>query len=322
MGSGESKPAQIEMPRKKAKKQTTLLPYEHPPADGSSPISQLSPELLDEILARVGTATLLRSAARVCRRWEAALQAPGFWLALLGSDAPPHHLIASLTPSLPRLAHKRPIGRNLIRNPSGEEGMNNAGSAGPTHWRRWRERPKHWYCPANGGDGWALEKPPSGSDAEASLSFPSAFVTSYGECEKVQAIDLVKEGLPPDLIDSLRPPIRVEEWHAGRWDCGSSYWIKVELLGHPAAEGLDNSGAGLEESLLRSSSAFILKDSFEDTKLTQNGDNDWTQSVHVFKNYPEGVRFVRFSSGGNDTQFWAGHYGPKTAKASVRVFYE
>lgn len=38
---------------------------------------------------------------------------------------------------------------------------------------------------------------------------------------------------------------------------------------------------------------------------------------HVFKDYGPGVRFVLFEHKGQDTQYWAGHYGAKIAGGSV-----
>ena len=39
----------------------------------------------------------------------------------------------------------------------------------------------------------------------------------------------------------------------------------------------------------------------------------------MFKDYPEGVRFVEFRHGGEDTKNWAGHFGVKLARSGVHV---
>jgi F-box protein 6 len=45
----------------------------------------------------------------------------------------------------------------------------------------------------------------------------------------------------------------------------------------------------------------------------------WQEASRVFEDYPVGVRYVSFTSYGKDTQYWAGHYGSKMAKASIRL---
>lgn len=37
----------------------------------------------------------------------------------------------------------------------------------------------------------------------------------------------------------------------------------------------------------------------------------------MFNNYGAGVRFILFEHKGQDTQYWAGHYGAKIAGGSV-----
>jgi len=46
------------------------------------------------------------------------------------------------------------------------------------------------------------------------------------------------------------------------------------------------------------------------------------QVTHLFENYPDGVRFIKFYHGGMDNQFWAGHYGAKMTGSSVIVQLE
>jgi len=41
--------------------------------------------------------------------------------------------------------------------------------------------------------------------------------------------------------------------------------------------------------------------------------------TYVFKDYGHGVRFIRFTHGGVDTQFWAGHYGIRVTNSSVEI---
>ena len=45
----------------------------------------------------------------------------------------------------------------------------------------------------------------------------------------------------------------------------------------------------------------------------------WAKEEHIFTNIPPGVRFVKFSDGGNDCKNWAGFYGAKMVGAFVGV---
>ena len=38
----------------------------------------------------------------------------------------------------------------------------------------------------------------------------------------------------------------------------------------------------------------------------------------MFKDYLSGVRYIKILHGGQDTQFWAGHYGVKITLSDVR----
>ncbi|KAI4824206.1 hypothetical protein KUCAC02_012735 [Chaenocephalus aceratus] len=48
-------------------------------------------------------------------------------------------------------------------------------------------------------------------------------------------------------------------------------------------------------------------------------DQNWNQLTHVFQNYGPGVRYIRFTHGGRDTQFWAGWYGVRVTDSSVEI---
>ena len=71
---------------------------------------------------------------------------------------------------------------------------------------------------SNGGDGWAFENPPIGSDdvpqevkiigAEKSL----CFATSYRSCSKQQTISLSSLGISTDIMDTYKPSIVFTDW--------------------------------------------------------------------------------------------------------------
>jgi len=157
---------------------------------------------------------------------------------------------------------------------------------------------KHWTVLQSGGNGWAVEVVPHGSEPlPAHLGETSCFVTSYGRCHKQQLITLAEHGLTTKIMDEVQPHIEVSEWYARRFDCGILYGLKVSLL--------DQDNEVVQE--------------FSESKgpeLTPE-DYNWHQVSHTFMDYGPGVRSVLFEHSGIDTQFWAGHYGAKMAGGSV-----
>ncbi|ROL53226.1 F-box only protein 44 [Anabarilius grahami] len=87
--------------------------------------------------------------------------------------------------------------------------------------------------------------------------------------------------------------------YAPRFDCGCQYEICVELLDQ-------------KKNPIRT---------FQPEKVLfeQWNDEPWCQMTHVFKDYGRGVRFIRFTHGGVDTQYWAGHYGIRVTNSSVEI---
>ncbi|KAK9981842.1 hypothetical protein ABG768_001366 [Culter alburnus] len=152
-----------------------------------------------------------------------------------------------------------------------------------------------WKIVQNGGDGWVTE---NNRRTHPDDPVTKCFVTSFGLCLKQQLIDLKKEGYGDAFMD-LQPPIRISDWCAPRADCGSEYQIHVELLDQ-------------RKKLIRS---------FKPEKVVfQQWNNEpWHQVTHVFKNYGPGVRFIRFTHGGKDTQFWEGWYGVRITNSSVKI---
>lgn len=43
------------------------------------------------------------------------------------------------------------------------------------------------------------------------------------------------------------------------------------------------------------------------------------QMTHVFQNYGPGVRYIHFSHGGKDTQYWAGWYGIRVTNSCIEI---
>ncbi|TRY89875.1 hypothetical protein DNTS_030352 [Danionella cerebrum] len=153
-----------------------------------------------------------------------------------------------------------------------------------------------WTIVQNGGNYWASE--------ENRKPFPDetvtkCFVTSYGLCLKQQLIDLQKEGYNGVFMDKLQPPIKISDWCAPRFDCGCQYEVCVELLDH------------------KKKPISIFQP--EKVYFQQWNDEPWHQMTHVFREFGSGVRFIRFTHGGKDTQFWAGHYGIRVTNSSVEI---
>lgn len=112
--------------------------------------------------------------------------------------------------------------------------------------------------------------------------------------------------------------------YAPRWDCGCQYEITVELLNQRKKpiqtfnpeiitfpqwnEQQWNQVCKLNKALRRRSLGTNL-----------NPHLFFFQMTHVFKNYGRGVRYVRFTHGGKDTQFWTGWYGIRVTNSCVEI---
>uniref|UniRef100_A0A672QUE7 F-box only protein 6-like n=1 Tax=Sinocyclocheilus grahami TaxID=75366 RepID=A0A672QUE7_SINGR len=158
-------------------------------------------------------------------------------------------------------------------------------------------RAEGWTIVQNGGDCWV-----TGGNMKP---FPDetvtkCFVTSYGLCLKQQLIDLKKEGYSDAFMDRLQPPIKITDWYAPRYDCGCQYEISVELLDRRKKP--------------------LCTFQPEKVFFEQWNHEPWCQMTHVFKDYGPGVRFICFTHGGVDTQFWAGWYGIRVTNSSVEIY--
>uniref|UniRef100_A0A8C1D0U4 Uncharacterized protein n=1 Tax=Cyprinus carpio carpio TaxID=630221 RepID=A0A8C1D0U4_CYPCA len=153
-----------------------------------------------------------------------------------------------------------------------------------------------WKIVRSGGDCWVIGE----NWKPIPDSVTSCFVTSYGLCLKRQLIDLNKEGYSETFMDQVQPHIKISDWYGPRWDCGSEYQICVELLDQRKNP--------------------IKTFQPEKVILSFKSSEQWCEMSHVFKNYGPGVRFIRFTHGGNDTQFWAGHYGIRVTNSSVVIY--
>nr|XP_020467512.1 F-box only protein 6-like [Monopterus albus] len=87
--------------------------------------------------------------------------------------------------------------------------------------------------------------------------------------------------------------------YAPRWDCASEYEICVELLD--------------------SSKNPVKVFAPDKVCFEQWGSQQWNEMTHVFRDYGPGVRYIRFTHGGQDRQFWAGWYGIRVTDSCVEI---
>lgn len=250
------------------------------------PLTSLPDPLIEHVLLFVGQEDLINNCRKTCRLFRSIVDRNAFWKSKCLRE---NKVIPTFRPSeLPPRYYQRiyignPYGRNLLRNVHGDSPKS------PFH---------RWQILENGGDGWKREEAPNGADP-LPLDNQGCFATSYGACSKQQVISLVSEGIPPEVLDNVRPDIEVSEWHAARFDCGCTYQLTV--------------------SLLNEKRKVVQQFATGEIVTEQWVGRQWSQVKHVFRDYPKGVRFVKFWHYGSDTQFWAGHYGAKMAGGSIRV---
>ena len=114
-----------------------------------------------------------------------------------------------------------------------------------------------------------------------------------------QEVDLIEEGLTRKILDKLQPALTISAWTAARHDWDTAYKVQVSLL------------SGIPSLPVKS---------FKETcKVPRKGDISGVKISHTFNNYGQGVRFIRFSHGGDDRLFWPRHNDPKMTVLSITV---
>ncbi|XP_030400200.1 serine--tRNA ligase, mitochondrial [Gopherus evgoodei] len=245
-------------------------------------LNPLPDELLTLILSWVPGRALVTRCRLVCRRWRDLIDGPTVWR-LQGERRP--GLGATLAaarlcppPRWSRICLLEPFGRNLLRNPCGQDQF------------------CHWLV-QYGGHGWQVEEnrcPVEGAPAQ------TCFVSSFDWCAKSQLVDLLKEGLWEELLDTYQPEIYISDWWGARQDCGCEYSICVKLLA-------------------ANRSTVIAEFQANPDPIQQWNDQQYHQVSYRFRQYGRGVRYVHFLHKGKDTHFWAGHYGARITNSTVMV---
>ncbi|XP_053328340.1 F-box only protein 27 isoform X1 [Spea bombifrons] len=253
----------------------------HPLSTVRFDLEPLPDDLLLLILSYLPPRELAAPCRAVSRRWKRLVDSPFLWRLKCERECRADVLEAS------RTCTSFPWPRVCLKKPFTRNLLRNPFGA---------EGLRHWEV-THGGDGWTVEDNRSPLDGAESQK---CFVTSYFWCVKTQLVDLLESGLWGHYLDVHQPPICISDWYGSRADCGCVYQMKVELL---AAD--------------RQTAIKVFESNPE--PIPQWNDQSYAQVSYVFQNYGPGVRFVRFSHRGKDTQFWKGWYGARITNSSVTV---
>lgn len=245
------------------------------------PLNEIVDEILVIILSHLPALEILLTCRLVSHKWKQLSESQVLWHDKCLRDG---FWTDSLThPDDFRSVYFQsipPFCNNLVKNPHAADGLDS------------------WDIVANGGDEFHIESSPAGADPiedYAKVTVP-CWVTSFQLCEKEQRIDLIAAGCHTFILDTVQPDITISEWYSCRFDCGGKYSIWITL--HTA-----------DDTVL---DQFFFKDIPEERSV-------WHQVTHTFCGFGSGLRYIKYRHGGVDTQFWAGHYGPKFTLSTVKL---
>lgn len=196
------------------------------------------------------------------------------------AEAPPLDTAPS-TPPAPSAAIPAALeGLNLLQNPGNESGDLTG-----------------WTVLTTGGDGLAVL-------ASAAHGGSFAAGTSYGFSDRGQSIDLLAAGYTMDMLDAV-PRVHVETWVREMCTTGDSYELEITLL--------DAAGGVLANRAVSGTlNTGILGCDY--------GDDVWQLFAFDLVGYPAGLRSITYREGGDDSEFWAGHYGAFFDDAVVALY--
>ncbi|XP_056397040.1 F-box only protein 27-like isoform X2 [Hyla sarda] len=252
-----------------------------PPAEFFMDLEPFPDDILFSILSFVPTQDLVLRCRRVSRRWKCLVDSASLWRMKCERERMRDTLLAA------EMCGSMPWQRVTIKKPFARNLLRNpCGMDGLNHWSF-----------RHGGNGWRVED--NHSIIEGAKN-QICFVTSFSWCEKSQFVDLLREGLWEHFLDVHQPVICISDWYAGRQDCGCVYRITVQLL---AAD----------------SETVLQEFTMAPDPIPQWNDTQYHQVTHEFRHYGPGVRYVKFTHRGKDTQFWKGWYGARITNSSVIV---
>ncbi|CAD6195206.1 unnamed protein product [Caenorhabditis auriculariae] len=153
----------------------------------------------------------------------------------------------------------------------------------------------------------AIESPPQGC-LEQHPEVQTCFATTFRLSHYKVCIDLTKWGIEEWVLDYVRPTIRITELVAPRTDCASRFDLYARL----AADANKSSRDYLDPKY----HSFCK---LETREWPADSGCGWNEVTVKISEYPIGMRFLNITSGGKDTQFWDGHYGPKMARLQVEI---
>nr|XP_030730399.1 F-box only protein 27-like [Globicephala melas] len=168
-------------------------------------LGQLPTELLETVLSHVPPHVLLGRCRRVCRRWRDLVDCQALWLSILArKHAALWPIVSTCLPAaddprpcvLGRFCERRPIGRNLLRNPRGLGGEPRKGVL-------------------------------MGAGARGRMRGALGLRGGY---HKKQVLDLEEEGFWPELLDSGKIEICVSDWRNDQQRTDCIYQLTVQLL--------------------------------------------------------------------------------------------
>ncbi|CAF1074498.1 unnamed protein product [Brachionus calyciflorus] len=299
-------------------------------------INDISNEILALILVKISGKELLKSVIFTCKKWNKIIDSEAFWAYKISNEkkATPElikFLIENDLYEPKRLYFKNPYGKNLIKNACADKGFygwdfkkcvefsndfriafcytfgeNESYNENRLPIKNLYKNYEKYFCKAENIDlesefaGFRIERNGNGGvQAVDQHSKPiKNYVTTYEFCIKYQLIDLYREGVDQKVIEKLRPRIEIEDFYAPRNDCGSEYFVQAVLF--------DQNFSPLDSKY------------FTD-QFPQWSDCTWKKFTHVLKDYSSDVRYILFQHGGNDTQYWAGHYGIKVTNSAMRL---
>ncbi|XP_041947495.1 F-box only protein 50 [Alosa sapidissima] len=173
---------------------------------------------------------------------------------------------------------KKPLGRNLLKNPAPH---------GVTHHEPPPEPelsevpPDYSNAPPPAepkGDysGWTKSRGEMFSeDANIPPGAVVCYLPQFSWLTMEQRVDLLAEGLWPELLDDFQPAIAIDDWYEESQIHESIYQLQVRLLGSDGQTVIKEFTSNPREDL-------------------ENYSHNWKQVSHVFSGYGPGVRYVHF----------------------------
>ena len=282
----------------------------------ADPLLVFPPEVIFLIFDLLPLSSIVLSCRCVCTSWKQLADEPQIWQLRMQRAHNFDPRLAELpNVNWPQLYNSTVYRPNLIRSVvDGKLSLQpwflsvKSWSGFSEDFSQTKQPEQSWSGVGGGGHGWIVEEAAAGCVLTPEVlkdneGLASCYATSYGWCCREQWVDLERAGFSREILDTLQPIIEITEWYGARWDCGSIFNLRVDLL--------DETCKHTNES----NRSF----SFFETTAQWQGGHYWHKVQHRFKDYGKGVKYVRFADGGKDTQWWS---GSKMAGARVRILFK